>query len=84
MAKSRKAAISWNKFKRLALRGGSKVSQKEQEKEDEVLVCICFGIIRLVWILIMNSGICLLEWVRVSSENKCRYKHNLDSHEIEI
>ena len=54
-----RSAILWDKFKGLASRGGPKVSQKEREGEDEVLVHICFGTQRLVLILIMILRICL-------------------------
>ncbi len=59
LAGVRKPAIPWDKFKGLASKGVLKVSQKEREGENEVLVCICFETRGIVLILIMNSGICL-------------------------
>ena len=59
LAKVRKLAIPWNKFKRLASRGGPKVFQEEKKGEDEVLVYICFGRKGLVLMLIMILGIFL-------------------------
>ena len=84
LAGVRKPTILWNKFKGLALKGGPKVSQEEREREDKMLVYIYFKIKRLVLMLIINARICLWDWVGVFVEDKCRYKHNLDSHKIEI
>lgn len=33
--------------------------------------------------LIINLRICLWEWVEVFISNKCKYKHELDNHEME-
>ena len=68
----------------MALRGDPKVAQREKKRENEVLVCICFETRKLVVMLIMNSGICLWEWVGVSVGNKGRYKHKVDKHKTEI
>lgn len=52
LARVRKLAILWDKLKGLASREGRKVSQEKRERENKVLVCICFGTRRLVLILI--------------------------------
>ncbi len=35
------------------------VFQEERERENGVLVCICFEIRELGWLLIMNTEVCL-------------------------
>lgn len=59
LAGVKKPAIVWDKFKLLALRRCCKVLQKEKEGENDMLICIYFGIKGLVLILIMNSRIFL-------------------------
>ncbi len=35
------------------------VSQEERERENRILVCICFETRELGWLLIMNTKFCL-------------------------
>ena len=59
LAKVRKPAVLWDKFKGLPLKRSPKVFQKERERENQILVCIYFRIRERVFMLIINSGICL-------------------------
>lgn len=68
----------------MILRGNLKVAQEEKKSENEILIYIFFEIKKLIVMLIMNSGIYLWEWVKVSIGNKGRYKHELERHKTEI
>ena len=59
LPKVRKLEISWNKFKKLALKIIFKVFQEEKGGEKKVLICIFVKMRELVLMLMMNSGICL-------------------------
>lgn len=59
MIGAKKSKIFWEKFERLFIKKGKKISQKIEERENEVLVYICFEMKRLVEILIEKSGIYL-------------------------
>ena len=60
LAGVKKPAIAWDKFKRLASKRGPKFAQEEKVERNEVLVvCICFETKRPVVMMITNSGICL-------------------------
>ncbi len=55
----KKPVIPWDKFKGLAFKRGKMVSQEKRERENRVLVCICFETRELGWLLIMNTEFCL-------------------------
>ncbi len=59
LAKVKKPIIPWYKFKELAFKRGKIVSQEGRERENGVLVCICFEPRELSWLLIMNTEFCL-------------------------
>ncbi len=59
LAGVKKPIIPWDKFKGLASKGGKMVSQEEKERENGVLVCICFETKELGCLLIMNTEFCL-------------------------
>lgn len=59
LVKVRKPAISWDKFKRLALKRGLKIAPENKERENKVFICICFETRGSVIILIIYSEICL-------------------------
>lgn len=59
LAGDRKPEIPWDQFKGLATRESRRVFQEEEERENEVLVYICFKVKGLVLILTVNSGICV-------------------------
>lgn len=59
LAGLRRPAIPGDKYKKLALKRGPKVAQKEKKRRNKVLICICFEIRRLVMKLTMNLEICL-------------------------
>ncbi len=54
LARVKKPVIPWDKFKGLASKGGKIVSQEKRERENVVLVCICFQTRILGWLLIIN------------------------------
>lgn len=58
-AEIRKPKIPWDKYKGLALRGDPQISQEGKKRENEMLVCICFGTSKLILMLSTNLGICL-------------------------
>lgn len=60
-------------------RESQKVPQSERKDENKILVYICFEIKGQVIMLMINSSICIWEWVRVSIKDKCKYKHKLNN-----
>lgn len=84
----RRPKIPWDKFKRLASNGGSKICQEEKERQNEVMICIYFEIRKQVLILILipitKSKMYLWRWDRVFIDNKCSNKHKLDKYKTRI
>lgn len=55
----KKPEILYDKFKRSAFKRGQKFLQEKKEREKELLIFIYFETRELVFMLIMNLGICL-------------------------
>lgn len=58
LAEVEKPEISQNKFKKLSLKKGLKITQKKKKGKNELLVYICFKTRKSVEMLIINSRIC--------------------------
>lgn len=84
LAGVKKPEIFLDKYKKLAFTRSKIVFWEEKKRKNGVLVCICFKIRELNYILILNSRICLWKLYKFSGNNKYKYKHELNKHETKI
>lgn len=84
----RKPKIPWDKFKRLAFNGSSKICQEEKGRQNDVMIYIYFGrgkhVLLLILTLTIKSKIYLWRWDRIFIDNKCSDKQELDKCKTKI
>lgn len=59
LVEAKKLEIPWDKFKRLAFKGGYKIFQEEIKEKNEIIIYIYYKTRKLILILIINLEICL-------------------------